>query len=229
MIHFFEDQGPLDPLVLYEKLKASQKGSYTIKMYLVLFAKFEREALGTFLTSNFLQQNRSLFRNAYVEKQLKVSDRRFDKLLRDSITMGPAMYNFVLLAGRCGLRKAEIMNAKWDDISKDENIDQDYLRVLGKGNKVRMVPLSREALKPTDGFFIVGPRVPYRHFFYHKHKIAPHDLRAYFVTKSVNIRGMDMKAIMEIVGHSSIQTTQRYWRADREKAAELLMRRFEEK
>ena len=144
----------------------------------------------------------------------------------------------------CGLRVSELTGLNWEDV--DPNLE--VLRVKGKGQKERIVPVGRTALdalhryraeipallgnnyQPTSHD---GPAGDARPVFLNQrggrltprsvarlvasyakqcglaHKISPHALRHTFATHLLDA-GADLRAIQELLGHSSLSTTQRY-------------------
>ena len=130
-----------------------------------------------------------------------------------------------------GLRRDELINIKLNDVLLDENL----VKVLGKRNKERLVPLvlnlksrindylqfRNEIKSSSSNFFIttkgkkIGPSLVYRvvkNYFSKvstKVKTSPHVLRHSFATHMLN-NGADINSIKEIMGHSSLASTQIY-------------------
>lgn len=140
----------------------------------------------------------------------------------------------LLMFYACGLRLAELIGINREDFSADYT----SLRIRGKGNKERMVPIleplrekifthlstiSRQqiCINPEKALFLTtkGVRVSrslvYRlvHRVLRAHgvqgKCSPHVLRHTFATHLMN-RGADMRAIQELMGHASLRSTQVY-------------------
>jgi integrase/recombinase XerD len=141
----------------------------------------------------------------------------------------------------CGLRVSELITLKISDIFPKEG----YLRILGKGNKERLVPVGSRALKQLNIYLgsvrlhtepgkadkdIVflskqGKRLSRQMVFYIikglaakagiKKTISPHTLRHSFATHLVE-GGADLRAVQEMLGHVSITTTEIYTHLDRE-------------
>ena len=139
----------------------------------------------------------------------------------------------------CGLRVSELVALKSEDIDLRARL----IRPFGKGGKERQVPLgdgvhdtltaylaqSRPLLlakKPPTPFLFVthqGGPMTRRHFLvlvkaYARQAgiartISPHVLRHSFATHLLS-GGADLRAIQEMLGHASVQTTQRYTRVD---------------
>lgn len=135
----------------------------------------------------------------------------------------------------CGLRVSELVGLSLSDIS----LRQGVLRVIGKGDKERLVPLGEEAIywleqylqygRPTlmqgktdDIVFpsLRGQKMT-RQTFWHriKHyaviagidteKLSPHVLRHAFATHLLN-HGADLRVVQMLLGHSDLSTTQIY-------------------
>lgn len=131
-----------------------------------------------------------------------------------------------------GLRLAELVGLRWGDFSRGH----DSVRVLGKGNKVRVVPVTRAAraaLKAwraalsSKGYPALGPLLlglkgaPLGRRSVQKAvearlraqgrkgKASPHVLRHSFATHLLD-HGADLLAVKEMLGHASLSTTQKY-------------------
>jgi integrase/recombinase XerD len=139
----------------------------------------------------------------------------------------------------CGLRVSELVSLK----STDVDLRTRLVRPFGKGRKERLVPLgdgvyqtlttylahARPQLlqnKPPTPFLFVtthGGPMTRQHFLllvkaYARQagiakNISPHVLRHSFATHLLS-GGADLRAIQEMLGHVSVQTTQRYTRVD---------------
>lgn len=140
----------------------------------------------------------------------------------------------------CGLRVSELVNLKISDIFFNDG----FVRIIGKGNKERLVPIGNTALKQIKTYLeqirshvgikkghedIVflnrrGARLTRVMVFYIikdlaeragvKKKISPHTFRHSFATHLVE-GGADLRAVQEMLGHSSITTTEIYTHLDR--------------
>ena len=133
-----------------------------------------------------------------------------------------------------GLRVSEAVNSNLSDFEDDKN----FLRVLGKGSKTRLVPVGRYAksaindwiiereklLTRDDALFVNlrGSRITTRSVQERIKNIAlmqglppvnPHMLRHSFATHLLESSG-DLRSIQELLGHSSLSTTQIYTRLD---------------
>jgi integrase/recombinase XerC len=144
-----------------------------------------------------------------------------------------------------GLRVSELVGLDLGDVLMAERT----LRVLGKGRKERLVPfhagaasalesylphrrdlLAGKGCPPTSALFVNqrgGRLTPtsVRAFLARaleatavRSRVSPHALRHSFATHLLN-RGMDLRAIQELLGHASLSTTQRYTHVDLEQLA----------
>lgn len=140
----------------------------------------------------------------------------------------------------CGLRVTELVNLKISDVFPKES----YVRVFGKGDKERLVPIGRMALKhiliykesvrqlmevqkgEEDILFLNnrGKRLTRVMVFIIiknlvqkcgiKKTVSPHTFRHSFATHLVE-GGADLRAVQEMLGHESITTTEIYTHIDR--------------
>jgi len=157
-------------------------------------------------------------------------------LVRDAAVMA-------LLYGS-GLRISEALSLKRRDVPRPG--EGDVLVVTGKGNKTRMVPVLHNVLSliadyvaicpyplPAEGPIFVGarggplsPRIiqltmeRLRGALGLPDSATPHALRHSFATHLLS-RGGDLRAIQELLGHSSLSTTQIYTGIDSERLLEV--------
>ena len=133
-----------------------------------------------------------------------------------------------------GLRVSETVSINISDF--EENMS--FLRVIGKGSKTRLVPMGRFAINAinnwlnerekisnnTDALFLnsKGSRLSVRSIQLRLKKMAinqglppvnPHMLRHSFATHMLESSG-DLSTIQELLGHSSLSTTQIYTKID---------------
>ena len=145
--------------------------------------------------------------------------------------------SILMLLYGCGLRISEALNLNFEDINEN-----DYLIIKGKGNKERMVPLMdyvktdienyiHECPKnfmKDDPLFVgkrldrLSPRIiqyvleKIRHNLSLPETATPHALRHSFATHLLDSGG-DLRTIQELLGHSSLSTTQKYTKVETEK------------
>lgn len=138
-----------------------------------------------------------------------------------------------------GLRVSELCTLSLQSVDMDEG----FLRVMGKGSKERVVPVGSKALKALrdylsqgrphfvksktgSGLFLSewGKPISRKTFWVHlqaharhagiERAIKPHLLRHSFATHLLS-HGADLRAIQEMLGHADISTTQIYTAVDR--------------
>ncbi|MEE2691128.1 MAG: tyrosine recombinase XerC [Pseudomonadota bacterium] len=143
---------------------------------------------------------------------------------------------FTLLYG-AGLRISEALSLRWGDAPFGER-----LRILGKGAKTRetpVLPVVRESVetyralcpfggeaedplffsargKPLSSRLVQQSMAAHRRALGLPESATPHALRHAFATHLLSAGG-DLRAIQELLGHSSIAATQRYTRIDAER------------
>jgi integrase/recombinase XerD len=144
-----------------------------------------------------------------------------------------------------GVRVSELVTLRFTEI----NLNQGVLRVTGKGNRQRLVPLGAAAIESLQRFLqtargeILGPRrcdelFPTqrgahmtRQAFWHLIKryarqvgitksLSPHTLRHAFATHLLN-HGADLRVVQMLLGHSDLSTTQIYTHVARERLKSL--------
>ncbi len=141
----------------------------------------------------------------------------------------------------CGLRVSELTNLRLSGL----HFNDGYIRVVGKGDKERLVPISGEALKQitiyrdshrihvrADGnnedvlflnFRGAGmSRVSVFNLVKHlaeqagiRKEVSPHTFRHSFATHLIE-GGADLRAVQEMLGHASITTTEIYTHLDQD-------------
>lgn len=141
----------------------------------------------------------------------------------------------------CGLRVSEVVNLKISQLY----LDVGFIRVIGKGDKERLVPVGRSAIKfitsykknirvhidvkkgNEDVLFLNyrGSKLSRVMIFYIirdlalkagiKKTVSPHTFRHSFATHLVE-GGADLRAVQEMLGHVSITTTEIYTHLDRD-------------
>jgi integrase/recombinase XerD len=149
----------------------------------------------------------------------------------------------------CGLRVSELVELKYSNIYFDEG----FVRVIGKGNKERLVPIGPRTLERIK-FYLEHSRsqIKFKHgaediLFLNRRgnkltrvmvftiiknlvfkagiekNISPHTFRHSFATHLVE-RGADLRAVQEMLGHESITTTEIYTHLDRKYLKETILK-----
>lgn len=147
----------------------------------------------------------------------------------------------------CGLRVSELINLQLSDLFLDEN----YIRILGKGDKYRLIPIHKTTIslltsyikdvrshilpkkKDEDIVFLNrrGGKLSRQMIFIIlkdlatkinlKKKIGPHTLRHSFATHLLK-NGADLRVIQQLLGHESITTTEIYVHLDNQHLQEVV-------
>ncbi len=184
---------------------------------------------------NFLQPNelQEIFESIGTEKPLDIRNRLIIELLYAT-----------------GIRVSELTNINLNDINQTDR----EIKVVGKGNKDRIVYFGEYALKYLKIYLeesrpllakkrssnilllnkdggnlsvrsvenIVNKIVEEAAL---KHKISPHVLRHTFATDMLN-NGADLKSVQELLGHSSLSTTQIYTHITNERLRSVYLKSF---
>ena len=145
-----------------------------------------------------------------------------------------------------GLRCSEVAGLRVEDVQCDEEL----VRCVGKGGKHRVVPVGRAALRALQDYMTqarpqlvegmanfpflfvsqkrgrLGRVAVYRRVLLYARKaglageVTPHTLRHCFATHLLS-HGADVRAIQEMLGHASIETTQIYTHVDASRLSEI--------
>jgi len=149
----------------------------------------------------------------------------------------------------CGLRVSELVNLKISNLYFDEG----FIKVIGKGDKERLVPISPKAIREITYYFEKtrnhqNIQKGFENLVFLnrrgkgltrvmvftiikelakitglKKNISPHTFRHSFATHLVE-GGADLRAVQEMLGHESIITTEIYTHLDREYLRDTIMR-----
>jgi len=144
-----------------------------------------------------------------------------------------------------GLRVSELVSLKISDV----NLEEGYVRCLGKGSKERIIPLGSEAVKYLKSylnharkFLASNPAEDALFLNHHGHSltrqgfwkiikkyaekldipgsITPHTLRHSFATHLLE-NGADLRSVQEMLGHADISTTQIYTQLTKNRLKEV--------
>lgn len=140
-----------------------------------------------------------------------LSKEEIKRLLSQAKQTKPEMHRIIMFAIYTGARREEIIKARY------EHIQGTKIKIFGKGNKERLIPLLPQSLDDRQD---IGKIFRYKHkstvsnYF---RKIARecgvkarfHDLRHTAGTQML-ASGIDLKTVKEILGHADIRTTEIY-------------------
>ncbi|MET6997178.1 site-specific tyrosine recombinase XerD [Chitinophaga defluvii] len=148
----------------------------------------------------------------------------------------------------CGLRVSELINLKISQL----HFDVGFINVIGKGNKERLVPIGRDAIRYITLYLDDRRKIAIKKgqediLFLNRRgsalsrvmiflmikeltsmagitkQVSPHTFRHSFATHLVE-GGADLRAVQEMLGHESITTTEIYTHLDREYLRDTLQR-----
>ncbi len=145
----------------------------------------------------------------------------------------------------CGLRVSELCELRISDL----NLTEEFIRVIGKGNKQRLVPISQRAIMELNAYFSDRERIVIKQGFQDyvfvserrgkplsritvfriikdavvragiKKNVSPHTFRHSFATHLLE-GGANLRIIQAMLGHESISTTEIYTHIDRKRLRE---------
>ncbi len=149
----------------------------------------------------------------------------------------------------CGLRVSELINLKISNLY----FNDDYIKVVGKGDKERLVPIGKIAMKQISIYkneirCHISVKKEFEDFLFLNRRgagltrvmvftiikqlaskiglnktISPHTFRHSFATHLIE-GGADLRAVQEMLGHESITTTEIYTHLDRDYLREAIIR-----
>jgi integrase/recombinase XerC len=185
-----------------------------------------------------------------VNRQLPsfIDEKDIDDLLKNdffpSTFKGQTDYLIFEILYQTGIRRSELITLKEKDIDRSSCI----IKVLGKGNKERLIPVNKQLLTAIDDYISVkrkqfsdsaenfllvnknakklDPKYIYNIVKENLGKVStnqrkgPHSLRHTFATHLIN-NGAPINAIKELLGHSSLAATQIYAHNTIEKLKEV--------
>jgi integrase/recombinase XerC len=183
-----------------------------------------------------------LLKNPKIPKSLPkpISEEQIDQLMEELVKISKKSWvqkrNLALLylLYGCGLRIAEALS-----ITKNHLTEKESITVMGKGNKERMIPMLDivyqsvenylqelpHDLKPNEPIFVGDRGAPLKASAFQRdlkqarinlglpNTTTPHALRHSFATHLLK-NGGDLRVIQELLGHSSLSTTQIYTEVD---------------
>lgn len=144
-----------------------------------------------------------------------------------------------------GIRVSELTGLKWSDIQRHNGTHPLSMRVVGKGKKVRTIPLSKETFDLLKAYcrefslkcdskthYVFGGTKPYSSRSVQLvvrqagevigfDSLSPHDLRRSFAREQRKAN-VDLLRLQELMGHASISTTRNYCGTENMEAKLLL-------
>ena len=151
--------------------------------------------------------------------------------------------SILLLMWGYGLRISEVINLKLSDLQSND------LHIFGKGKKTRLIPIANEIITflnemtrkcpfsfEENDFIFLGKRGnklkaeiiqkeirKIRNTFMLPDNTTPHSLRHTFATELLE-NMVDLRVIQEVLGHSSLSTTQKYTKVSSDRLKKVLLR-----
>lgn len=152
-------------------------------------------------------------------------------------------FSIVMLFLNTGLRLSELVNIKLTDFNKNKN----SIRIIGKGNKERVVYLNNAVLDTISDYLNIRPDSDLDYLYLNKKgdnflgtrgvqymlekylkkcglggKYSPHSLRHTAATLLYKYGDIDIRTLQVILGHESVSTTQIYTHVDEEQIAKAV-------
>lgn len=171
------------------------------------------------LTDIEIEQLLSIAKNNYENKGVLYNSARKGKHLPEIRSLRD--YLLIKILAETGLRISELLHIRPVDL----DFGQDRVKVLGKGQKCRIQPISNEIkallttyldrINPSGRIFDLTTQGSTNiiKFFLEKagicKQISPHSFRHYFITRC-HRQGINLITIQNLVGHVSLSTTSRY-------------------
>lgn len=186
------------------------------------FLQYEGYELDEVPTANIEDVNKG----SYIPFVLEVEDIKDIIAATDNTDIGKRDHLIIKMLVATGARISEILNLKIEDIDMSS---YEYIRILGKGSKGRIVPLYKEVGEELKNYIsnIRSEKVENykifdisRQLFWNNLKkyaknakieknVHPHIFRHSVATEMIK-NGADIRVVQEILGHSSIATTEVY-------------------
>jgi len=237
-----------------ENLDFKEVDNITIRKYLVFLQGkgLQKSSIARKLTTlrtffKFLVKNHylttnpvSLIKTPKIPKKLPVvlTPKEIDAFLEEALGKADVLTIrdkaiFEVLYG-CGLRVGELVHLTLNNI----NLEYHYIKVWGKGNKERIVPIGKKALQAIEEYLTISrpelaPKNSSNILFLNSrgnplttrgvryivdkyvekgalhYKISPHVFRHSFATHLLD-NGADLRIVQELLGHANLSTTQIY-------------------
>jgi integrase/recombinase XerD len=221
--------------------------SESVYLQIAALRGFYRFATNEKILEENIAENLSLPRR-WKRLPKSLSDRDIKRLLQPPVQANPGDlcdHAVLELAYASGLRLAELRGLRLEQL----RLDAGFINVVGKGNKERVVPVGRKASEALQRYLdagrpkLVTPRTPANVFLTSRgtpfapvtlwmrikrrarlsgigRNVTPHQLRHSFATHLLE-HGADLRVIQELLGHSSISTTEIYTHVEGRRLREI--------
>ncbi|HAM39469.1 MAG: site-specific tyrosine recombinase XerD [Elusimicrobia bacterium RIFOXYC2_FULL_34_12] len=220
---------------LWEKKLAKKSTSTIFRNQEAIKGFYKFLYIEEYIKSNPAEQLKSPKLEKYLPDTLTIEE--VDKLLTTAnIEKSKGIRNKAILETlyATGMRVSELTELK----TSDTNLDVGFIKCLGKGSKERIIPLGSKAIEAirkylnikkatnSDSLFVNPSGKKFSRISIWKiikksaniagitKRISPHTLRHSFASHILE-RGADLRTIQEMLGHSSISTTQIYTHVDK--------------
>lgn len=216
--------------------QSEQLSPESVYLQIAALRAFYKYAAGEQVVRANIAENLSLPRR-WKRLPKALSDLDIEKLLTPPVEITPTELcttAILELAYASGLRLSELRNLRLEQL----HLEDGFVTVIGKGDKERVVPLGQPAVAAMEQYLesgrptLVKPRSPANVFLTQRgtafaastlwgriksrvtrsgisRNVTPHMLRHSFATHLLE-RGADLRVIQELLGHSSISTTEIY-------------------
>lgn len=222
------DSQILDDFISYGKASTGNQRLSTLKAFYKFLVR--RKYVDNDITEGLEPRKNGKKIPIYLTKEEQM------KVLQIASQSNLTHYTILIIFLNTGLRKSELTNLKHKDYIVNNN--NKYFKVLRKGNKEGYIPLNtlaidvlekyldtKDSKEDNDYLFISTHGDKYSasgiDYIVEKYtrkakinkKVSPHKLRHSFATSLLN-KGVSLKLIQDLLGHSNISTTEIYMHTD---------------
>ena len=182
-----------------------KKSAVTVACYANAIKKYCKVMGIELNTTNLPIPRKAIRENSYVT----------DAIYRDGIhkiaSSSCGLLSVFVVLYNTGLRASELLALNKSAV----DLDAQTIRVIGKGDKERVIPIPESIVHVFDDTFfeLIGSLTYAQLYAYSKkwfgYDITPHSFRHGYTTRLIN-GGVDANSVQRVLGHSSIVTTMRY-------------------